>query len=318
MTADRQARLYGSPNPVLTATFGGVLTANGDTNADAFGGTLSTSATASSVVGDYAITASPLTSPVGYLVSFQPGTLTVDPAPLSIRADDKTKVYGAEVPTLTRTASGLVLGETESIISGGQPGTSATASTGVASGPVPIRLSAASAANYTVTLVDGELTITPAPLTVMADNKQKLTGTPNPPLTAGFTGFVAGDTPATAEAAGFRLSTQAQALSPPGAYPILVDPFVLSNYSISYVPGTMLVLAGVQLENPTRAMASETSDLYERNFGLPPMCFAGGTSVMERGPLAVDILSIEWSRVRQKPNIANCVGVGQSDACDSF
>lgn len=318
VAADDKQRTYGAANPPLTFTFSGLLSANGDTLADAFAGQPSTAATASSSVGDYAITASPLTSPVGYRVSFTPGVLTVDPAPLTIRADDKTKVYGSAVPALTRTVTGLVLGETQGVISGGQPGTTATASTGVAEGPVPITLSPASAANYSITLVDGQLTITRAPLTVTADDKTKLAGTRNPALTASFSGFVAGDTPAIAQAAGMQLSTTAQTLSPPGEYPIRVDPFVLSNYTITTVPGTMRVLPPAQLENPTRAMASETSDLYGRNIGLPTMCFAPGVAVFERTALQTDTLSIEWSRVRQKPNLGNCVGIDQTNACSDF
>jgi hypothetical protein len=183
---------------------------------------------------------------------------------------------------------------------------------------VPITLSAASAANYKVTLVDGRLTITPAALIVTADDKQKLAGMRNPELTATFSGLVAGDTPAIAQAAGMQLGTTAQTLSPPGEYPIEVAPFTLANYSIRTVPGTMRVLPTPLLENPTRAMASETSDLYGRNMGLPTMCFAPGVAVVERGALQADTLSIEWSRVRQKPNLGNCVGVDQTNACSDF
>jgi hypothetical protein len=36
-----------------------------------------------------------------YILSYVAGTLTVTPAPLTITANDQTKVYGAGVPTLT-------------------------------------------------------------------------------------------------------------------------------------------------------------------------------------------------------------------------
>lgn len=313
-------RPYGSPNPQLEFNLSGVLAANGDTDADAFGGTVSTTANASSPVGEYPITVSPLTSPAGYIViGVARGVGEVIPAPLTIRADDKTKRYGDPVPPLTRAPpEGLVLGETASVISGGLPFTTADETTPVADSPVPIRLTPASAANYAITLQDGSLTITPAPLTITADNKTKLAATPNPQLTATFSGFVLGDTPATAEAAGFRLTTPAQTLSPPGAYPIVAGRFEMPNYAIDFNPGTMKVVPPGQLENPTRAMASESSDVYERNFGLPPMCFAGTASILDRAPLAADALSIEWSRVRQKPNVASCIGLDRPNQCDSF
>jgi hypothetical protein len=30
------------------------------------------------------------------------------------------------------------------------------------------------------------------------------------------------------------------------------------------------------------------------------------------------MLSIEWSRVRQKPNLSNCIDLGQRNACSDF
>ena len=41
------------------------------------------------------------------------GTLTVEAVDLAITADDKTKDYGAELPTLTVSYTGLVNGDTD-------------------------------------------------------------------------------------------------------------------------------------------------------------------------------------------------------------
>src|SRR5207244_6769679 len=49
-----------------------------------------------------------------YTISFAAGTLTVTPAALTIRADDKSKVYGAALPALTASYSGFVNGDTAS------------------------------------------------------------------------------------------------------------------------------------------------------------------------------------------------------------
>ena len=55
--------------------------------------TLTTTATISSQVGDYAINASGAVAP-NYTISYVAGTLQVSPAPLTITANDATKVYG--------------------------------------------------------------------------------------------------------------------------------------------------------------------------------------------------------------------------------
>ncbi len=53
-----------------------------------------------------------------------------------------------------------------------------------------------SAANYSLTAVAGTLTVTPATLTVTAENKSKVYGSANPPLTYVISGFQNGETDA--------------------------------------------------------------------------------------------------------------------------
>lgn len=87
-------------------------------------------------------------------------TLTVNKAPLTIRADDKSKPEGDPNPTLTVTYTGFVNGETASVLTA--PVTVTT--TAVATSPVgtyPIVPSAATAANYNITFVNGTLTVSP-------------------------------------------------------------------------------------------------------------------------------------------------------------
>src|SRR5207244_7014565 len=74
---------------------------------------LTTTATASSAVGTYPIVASGA-SDANYTISFVSGTLTVTPAVLTIRTDDKSKVYGVALPALTASYSGFVNGDTAS------------------------------------------------------------------------------------------------------------------------------------------------------------------------------------------------------------
>ncbi|OWK40870.1 Ig-like domain repeat protein [Fimbriiglobus ruber] len=87
-------------------------------------------------------------------------TLTVTPAPLTVSADNKTATVGAALPTLTFTVSGLVNGDAPSVVTGITLSTTAT--TGSPAGQYPIVVSGGMAANYTLTLVNGTLTETPA------------------------------------------------------------------------------------------------------------------------------------------------------------
>ena len=74
-------------------------------------------------------------------------------------------------------------------------------------------------ANYTISFVAGTLTVTPAALTITADDKSKVYGAALPALTASYSGFVNGDTCQQLDTAG-RLSTSATASSHVGTYPI--------------------------------------------------------------------------------------------------
>ena len=193
ITADDKSKVYGAALPTLTASYSGFV--NGD---DASSLTspvvLSASASAASDVGTYPITPSGAAG-ANYTISFVAGTLTVTPAALTITADDKSKVYGAALPTLTASYSGLVNGDdASSLTSPVVLSTSASAASDV--GTYPITPSGAAGANYTISFVAGTLTVTPAALTITADDKPKVYGAALPTLTASYSGFVNGDMPA--------------------------------------------------------------------------------------------------------------------------
>ncbi len=116
---------------------------------------------------------------------------------MTITANNQTKVYGAALPTLTASYSGFVNGDTSASLTT-QPTltTTATAASHVAGSPYAITASGAVDPDYTISYVAGTLTVTPAPLTITADNQTKVYGAALPTLTASYTGFVNGDTPA--------------------------------------------------------------------------------------------------------------------------
>ena len=90
------------------------------------------------------------------------------------------------------------------------------------------------------------LIINQAALTVTADNKTKICGMTNPPLTASYSGFVGGENASTLSSP-VILNTTATSTSAAGTYPITVGGATAANYSIQYVDGTLLVGSTPQL-----------------------------------------------------------------------
>ncbi len=113
----------------------------------------------------------------GLLGSSGKSKLTVTPAPLTITASNMSKVYGAALPALSATYSGFVNGETPaSLTTPPKFTTDATASSPVVAGGYPITATGAVDGNYTITYATGTLTVTPASLTITADNVSKVYG----------------------------------------------------------------------------------------------------------------------------------------------
>ena len=153
VTANNATTTYGAGLPAFTGSVSGAV--NGDTFVESF----STLANASSPAGVYAITPSVTGADlINYSVTDVPGVLTIDPAPLTITANDQTKVLNAPNPALTASYSGFVLGEGPAVLNG----TLTCTTTAVLNSPVggyPITCSGLSSANYTITYVTGKLSV---------------------------------------------------------------------------------------------------------------------------------------------------------------
>lgn len=158
-------------------------------------------------------------------------------APLVVTAIDSGRFYGDANPTFTGTITGLRSGDNITVVY------NTVANTTSAAGSyqiVPTLVDPdGKLATYTVVINNGSLTVTPAPLIVVADDMSRSAGSPNPT----FTGTVAGlkngdvitathDSPATSD-------------SEAGTYPII--PTLqdasgnIGNYSVSISNGTLTV-----------------------------------------------------------------------------
>ena len=221
---------------------------------------MSTTATASShVAGNpYSITASGAADP-DYAISYVAGTLTVTSAGLTITADNQTKVYGAALPTLTASYSGFINGDTAaSLTTQPTPTTTATASSHVSGNPYAITASGAVDSDYSISYVAGALTVTPAALTITANNQTKVYGAALPALTASYSGFVNGDSSASLTTQPTLTTTATSGSHVSGnPYPVTASGAVDSNYSISYVAGSLVVTAA-----PLTITANNQSKVY--------------------------------------------------------
>ena len=167
-------------------------------------------------------------------------TLTVNKAPLTVTANNKSKVYGATDPTLTYTPSGtLYYSDTYSVITG----VNLSTTTGAAAtyGTHTISASGGAATNYEVTHVTGTLTVSKAAaLTVTADNKSKVYGATDPTLTYTPSGTLYySDTYSVIT--GVNLSTTTGASATYGTHPITASGGTATNYEVTHVAGTLTV-----------------------------------------------------------------------------
>ena len=183
----------------------------------------------------------------------------IDPAALTITAAPNTKTYdGTTSAAAIPTVSGLQ--GSDSVTGLAEAYDTKDAGIGKTLSVSAYTVNDGNAgANYTVNTIstgnnannanNGNSTagvITPAPLTVTADNKSKICGQSNPPLTASYNGFVGGDN-ASALSSPAVLSTTATTTSGAGKYPITVGGAATANYTIQYANGTLTVISAPQL-----------------------------------------------------------------------
>jgi hypothetical protein len=228
VAANLKSKTYSTANPALDATVTGTV------NGDVLNYTLTTTALEFSAVGSYPITVTLGANP-NYSVTKTDSMLTVTAKAATVAADHKTKTYGDANPALTAVVTGTVNGDVLNYTIA----TTATAPSEV--GNYPITVTLGSNPNYSVTKTDSTLTITARPITVAADAKTKVYGTPDPALTYKVTSgsLVNGDS--------FSGSLTRVAGENVGTYAIQQGSLALnSSYNLTYV-GTNLTITAATL-----------------------------------------------------------------------
>lgn len=180
-------------------------------------------------------------------------TLTVNTAPLTVTADDKTKFEQVANPPLTITYTGFVLGETSAVLLT-QPTITTTAVLNSPPGTYPITVSGATAANYTITHVDGTLTVIPK-------QNQTITFNTLPTKTYGNADFNAGAT------------------STNSTIPIT---YTSSNTAVATVTGNIIHITGAGTTTITASQAG--------NDGYFPATPVSRTLIVNKANLSIKVL----------------------------
>ena len=225
-------RAYGAANPALEYTASGLL---GD---DKLTGALECAATATSAVGEYDITQGTLAAGSNYAISYTGAKLTVTAAAVTVKATAASRAYGAANPTFAYTVEGLKNGDTLT----GALECAATATSNVGEYDIT-QGTLAAGSNYTISYTGAKLTVTPAPVVVVATAASRAYGAANPALKYTANGLVGTD------ALSGALACAATATSPVGEYDITQGTLSAGgNYTISSFTGAKLTVTPASLD----------------------------------------------------------------------
>ena len=264
---------YGSTPLALTGRVTGFV--NGQNMSNATTGTLAftTTATATSNVGSYAITGSGLTADNGNYTFVQAtgnGTaLTINPLPVTLAG---SQIYngGTIISASSLTLTDGLFGATAASI--GLTGSGSVASPNVSAGSQALHLTGLSVtnSNYTLTNGSGTVTIAPRPIIITALNESRVIGLPNPPLVyqIGGDGLVSGDFLTGG------LTTAATQQSTGGTYPIVQGTLAAgSNYAVTFIPGTFTIQPYSQPDSTTLASTLVNENLFVLGRAIDPHPF---------------------------------------------
>ncbi|WP_442776052.1 two-partner secretion domain-containing protein, partial [Sphaerotilus montanus] len=191
-------------------------------------------------------------------------TANITPAPLTVTANDASKTYDGQGYSGGNGVgySGFVNGETAAVLSG-TPSFGGTSQGAVNAGTYAITPGGLSAGNYALSYQSGTLTVDPATLTVTANTAARTYGAANPGLGASVSGFVNGETLASATTGTLTLATAATASSPVGSYAITGSGLSANhgNYTVVQAAGNSAALSVTPA--PLTVTANDASKTYD-------------------------------------------------------
>ncbi|MBE5790140.1 MAG: hypothetical protein E7325_10905, partial [Clostridiales bacterium] len=220
VTAQNASRTYGEADPeTFTATVTGLI--GNDTVA------YTVSREGGDDAGTYRIIPTGAATQGNYAVSYADGTFTINQKLVTLTADNNSKIYGAEDPTLT---ARITTGE---LVGNDTLNYTLSRAVGENVGNYTITVTPGENPNYAVTVKTGTFTISQKPVTVTAENKTKTYGDNDPELTAVVNGLVGDDT------LNYTLSREEG--ENVGSYDINVTLGDNPNYAVTANKGTLTV-----------------------------------------------------------------------------
>ena len=230
ISADNKTKVYDNDvytDPKLTATVNGAVA----------GETINYTLTRAEGqdANSYKITVVPGENP-NYTVTVADGTFTITPAAITIKADNKTKVYDHDAstdPGLTATLTGVPANGVAPVYSLGR-----AEGQEAADYVISVTANTESNPNYTVTVNSGTFSITPKPVTITVDNASKTYGETDPVFTGSVNGLIAEGDLGT-----ITYSRTNADVNTAGTYDnVLIAGYTAnSNYSVTVVPGDFTI-----------------------------------------------------------------------------
>jgi hypothetical protein len=264
-------------------------------------------------------------TPSNYAINYIAGDITVSAGSITITATNENKPYGTALTSgagkTTFTVTGT-LQPGESITSvtlnygaGGAAGDPVGANPGTIVPSLPVGAGGFVASNYIITYVNGNITVTTAPLTITATNETKAYGTA---LTSGAgkttftsTGLATGETIASVT---LTYGTGALATAAVGtntgtivaSAPVAGVGFNAANYAITYANGDIIVspaaltvtadsvrkLRGVVLATPATGVTAFTAIGLQNGESIGSVTMNYGTGAAALDPLGLNIGSV--------------------------
>lgn len=161
-------------------------------------------------------------------------TIISKPKPIVVTATAQTKTYGDPDPVLTYTYTPSLVGP--DVFTG-----SVDRVPGENAGNYAIQQNTlALSSNYALTYNSNDLVISKRTLRVTADDHIRAYGTPNPPLSFSYSGFIPADNTTVLTSLPVA-STTATINSAPGDYPITLAGGSADNYAFSFVAGKLTI-----------------------------------------------------------------------------
>ncbi len=229
-----QGKIYSSADPAYTYKVSPALITS-----DIFSGSLSRNPGEN--VGSYIINQGSLTGGANYSISFVSDSFSISRKPVSIVGTISKTYDGTKFASITNASIIGKVGADDVSLSLPIIGTFAlqNVDTGILISAQPI-LIGTMAENYYLATTSFKGSITPAPVTITANNFSRKYFAPEPSFTVNYSGFVNGETNSVLTKL-ITVSTDATKTSLPGDYTITASGAESSNYTFTYNPGTLTI-----------------------------------------------------------------------------